>query len=45
MDIYETKLIVQETKVCRLISVPEFHKTKSVVIVNLTNLDTFEILF
>lgn len=44
---FETKLLVDETKgrICRLVSVPVFSKTRSIVLVNLRNLDAFEISF
>jgi DNA polymerase delta subunit 2 len=42
---YDTRLYYNETKgqVCRMISVPSFSETNSFVVVNLRNLDTFEI--
>ncbi len=44
---FETKLLVddKERKICRLVSVPVFSKTHSIVLVNLRNLDAFEISF
>jgi len=42
---FETRMYYNEkaNQVCRLITVPEFSVTKSFVVVNLRNLDTFEI--
>lgn len=39
--IYDKK----ENKFCRIISIPEFSETGSVVLMNLTNLDTFVMNF
>ena len=42
---YETKLVKDENtnKVIRMVTVPTFYKSKSLVLVNLRNLDCFEI--
>lgn len=45
MPQFETKLIQMGSSKCRIISVPKFSESKSLVLVNINNLDAFEVRF
>lgn len=46
-DNFQTKLMVEQQsgKKTRILTVPKFHESNSIAIVNLENLDCFEICF